>query len=207
MANHVNRKGKEAPGSIVAFGASSIQGFCDYEKGGFVSRFTLWYCQPGNKRRVFNLGIGGNTTIDMARRIEREIGERQPELVIMMLGGNDFPRNNDKNPSVRTSISVYKKNINAIFSACKGRQILFMTSYPVVVEKTGITLETHAKYMNCAREVAQKYKAHIIDVDALLNSKVKYSFMYSDGIHFNAKGHDWLFRLLKSFFKAKWKTM
>lgn len=206
MANHVNTKGYEAPGSIVAFGASSIQGFCDYEMGGFVSRFKLWYCRPENKRRVFNLGIGGNTTSDMARRIKRELEERRPELVIIMLGGNDFPRRNDKNPSIRTTISTYKKNINIIFSVCKKHQILFMTSYPTAPEKTGISLETHVKYMNCAREVAQKHKAYIIDVDALLKSKVKYPFMYSDGIHFNAKGHEWLFRLLKSFFKKKWNT-
>ncbi|MBL8026749.1 MAG: SGNH/GDSL hydrolase family protein [Fibrobacteres bacterium] len=194
----------KAPAVIAGFGASTLQGFCDYSHGGFMTRLQLWYCNEKNKRRVFNLGIGGDTTVDMVRRIKGEIEEREPELVILLLGGNDFPRANDSKPGMRSTLAQYKKNLETMFKTLTGKKILFLTSYAVDTVKTGISYETCCKYMDCAKKVAAKYKADIIDVHALLKYKMKPSFMAPDGVHFNSKGHAWLFGLIKHHLSVRY---
>lgn len=72
-------------GPIVAFGDSLVYG-TGSSGGGFVTMLERRIGRP-----IENLGVPGNTTADGLARIE-EVLEREPSVVILLLGGNDFLR-------------------------------------------------------------------------------------------------------------------
>lgn len=193
----MKKRASSRPLSIAGFGASSVQGFWDLEAMGFLARLQAWCWKQYPKSRVFNLGIGGNTTDAMARRAESEIKERNPDWVIVLLGCNDMPRANDDHPHIRNTIPQYKKNLKRIFAAFKGRNILFLTSFPVDPVRTGIASEQFAEYMEVAKSEALAAGAILLDVYALFKGRVREAFMHPDAVHFNAKGHSWLFEQVK----------
>ncbi|MBI2252217.1 MAG: hypothetical protein HYU63_05700 [Armatimonadetes bacterium] len=78
---NINSKGKV----IVAFGNSITAGF-GIDKSKAFPR--LIEDKLGEK--VINSGISGNTTEDALRRIEKDVLQFEPKIVLVELGGNDF---------------------------------------------------------------------------------------------------------------------
>lgn len=82
---------KEHPATIVCLG-DSITGACD------LSRFIKWpqildamceaACGPG-RVRALNRGVAGNTTAQMLARLERDVLDEHPRIVVLLAGGND----------------------------------------------------------------------------------------------------------------------
>lgn len=75
---------KSQGSTIVAFGDSLVQGVGASEGKDFVSILSTMVGEP-----IINLGISGNTTIDGLNRIDTAL-ERDPKIVILLLGGNDY---------------------------------------------------------------------------------------------------------------------
>lgn len=71
---------------IIAFGDSLIEGVGATTGGDLVSRLETEIGQP-----IVNLGVGGDTTADGLARID-EVTERNPKVVLLLLGGNDAIR-------------------------------------------------------------------------------------------------------------------
>src|SRR3989344_1664180 len=61
------------PKRIAAIGASYCEGKVDPEGGGFVGRLRSWHESFIQDNHVFNLGISGDTTSDMLKRLEKEM--------------------------------------------------------------------------------------------------------------------------------------
>jgi acyl-CoA thioesterase I len=80
-ARAVPRAARDGP--IVAFGDSLVFG-TGSSGGGFVKLLEQKLGQP-----IVNLGVPGNTTADGIARLG-EVTERQPSVVLLLLGGNDF---------------------------------------------------------------------------------------------------------------------
>lgn len=72
-------------GPIIAFGDSLVYG-TGSSGGGFVSLL-----EQGVGRPIENLGVPGDTTADGLERID-EVLDRDPSVVILLLGGNDYLR-------------------------------------------------------------------------------------------------------------------
>lgn len=72
-------------GPIVAFGDSLVYG-TGSSGGGFVKLLEQRIGRP-----IENLGVPGNTTADGLARLD-EVLEREPSVVILLLGGNDYLR-------------------------------------------------------------------------------------------------------------------
>lgn len=68
--------------SLVVIGDS----YTDYSPHTYAT--TLQACLKGV--RVINKGIGGDTSIDVERRLERDVLSLKPDMVYMMIGGNDI---------------------------------------------------------------------------------------------------------------------
>lgn len=45
--------------------------------------------QVGNRHEIINAGVGGNTTINLLRRLGRDVLAQEPDQVLVMVGGND----------------------------------------------------------------------------------------------------------------------
>jgi len=131
--------------------------------------------RQGYEHRVINASISGETTEGGAARIERALGNFNPALIILELGGNDglrgFPANR------------MKGNLDKIISSSK--------SSGAAVVLLGIRIPPNygrrytAAFENVYRELASEYEVPWIEffmADVVLNEEL----MQDDGIHPNA---------------------
>jgi lysophospholipase L1-like esterase len=114
-----------------------------------------------------------------------------PYDLVVVLGCNDMPRANDKFPKNRTDLAEYTKNLDQMFARIKGTRSLFITSFPVSQEKTGVSPETFDQYMTAATEVARRHGYDIWDAYTELLGKAA-PYWAEDGLHFNDAGHQML---------------
>lgn len=78
--------------------------------------------------QVINTGVGGNTTIDLLKRVDKDVISHQPDLTILMVGTNDM-----LNSKKMTSFNDYRDNLRLIVKQLKdnGIEVLLMSSPPV----------------------------------------------------------------------------
>jgi lysophospholipase L1-like esterase len=76
---------------------------------------------------VINAGIGGNNTVDLLARMDKDCLQHQPQLVILMVGTNDM------NSRKYIPLADYEKNLQAMIDAIKKAKskILLMNLLPV----------------------------------------------------------------------------
>lgn len=72
--------------AIVAFGDSLVEGVGSNGGGDFVSILSKSVGEP-----IINMGVAGNTTRDGLARVD-EVLKKNPKIVLLLLGGNDFLR-------------------------------------------------------------------------------------------------------------------
>ena len=63
--------------------------------------------------QVINAGVGGNTTKDLLVRIDRDVIDLNPDLVIVMVGTNDM-----LNSRKMVSYSDYTSNLELLVKKC-----------------------------------------------------------------------------------------
>lgn len=78
---NLDSKGK----TIICFGNSITEGVGASEGNDFPSLLAKKIGRP-----VINAGKGGETTFDALKRIEEDVLQKHPKLVIVELGGNDY---------------------------------------------------------------------------------------------------------------------
>ena len=70
--------------SVIAFGDSLVYGIGSSVGGGFVNLLS-----EDLKVSIINLGVNGDRTKDALRRM-KQITDRNPKVVMVLIGGNDF---------------------------------------------------------------------------------------------------------------------
>jgi len=82
--------------TIVAIGDSIVYGLHDAGgAGGWAGRLgsILGQTYPGQQYRVINAGINGDTSAGVLKRLSRDVVGKNPDLVIVAIGTNDFDYN------------------------------------------------------------------------------------------------------------------
>ncbi|MFD1142030.1 GDSL-type esterase/lipase family protein [Larkinella insperata] len=76
---------------------------------------------------VINAGVGGNNTVDLLARMEKDCLAHRPELTILMVGTNDM------NSKKHVPLPEYEKSLRQIVSALRAArsQVMLMTILPV----------------------------------------------------------------------------
>lgn len=82
---------------------------------------------PSQGPIVINAGIGGNTSLDLLERIEKDCLSHNPELTVLMVGTNDM------NSMKYIPINEFEKNLRRIVGRIleSGSQIVLMNLLPV----------------------------------------------------------------------------
>ncbi|WP_405296617.1 GDSL-type esterase/lipase family protein [Algibacter sp. Ld11] len=121
--------------------------------------------------QVINAGVGGNTTVNLLSRLEKDVLSEKPDLVILMVGTNDMV-----NSRKMISYKTYRKNLKKLVKSIKknGSDMLLMSSPRVdsvyLYERHNKALFTHApnEKLNKTREIvskiARKKKVHFLDI-------------------------------------------
>ncbi len=77
--------------------------------------------------KVINAGVGGNTTRDLLKRIDRDVLEHRPDLVILMVGTNDM-----LNSKKMIGYGEYASNVEVLMKKIKtsGSELVLMSPIP-----------------------------------------------------------------------------
>jgi len=199
---------------ICVFGNSIIWGADDLIKGGWVDRFKIYFKKTGKFNEVFNLGIPGNASTLLLKRIENECKARlkielkNGNIVIIQTGINDsvfFQNEKD----LEISPERFRENIQKLINVAQtfSSKIVFVGLSPVEESKTNpIPWDTNKSYKNehikkyneIIKSVCEENKIYFIEIfDNWMKSD--YKKLLEDGLHPNSEGHQKIFELVKSF--------
>lgn len=153
--------------TIVAFGDSLTEGIGASKEGSYPSQLAII-----TGLNVVNAGISGETTDRGLARFKDVLTQYNPELVILLEGGNDILRNQNQNQT--------KQNLAQMIDIAKQHnvQVLLMG-----VPEKNLFSSVAGFYDELAEEHEVAYMRGVIS-DLLKTKKYK-----SDQIHLNAQGY------------------
>ena len=154
--------------NIICFGNSITKGTGSSEGNDYPSLLSKKL-----NREVINAGVEGDTTEEGLQRIETDVLERNPRLVIIELSGNDFLQG----LAVQTTL----ENLNKMMLMIQQKQAMI-----VLVEVAAGTLGD--RYLSGFKQLAKKRKALLIP--NILKGIFYNPSLKSDEIHPNDVGYD-----------------
>lgn len=147
---------------------------------------------------MVNKGVIGDTSSGILSRFSRDVRKEETSKVIIMCGTNDALL-------YRNMRNVYR-NIEAMISEATKNEITPIILFPPKIIKElaverwdkNIDYDRSENLLNTLKisltELSQEKNVQFIDLSALMPADSKY---YSDGIHFNDLGNDFVFNVLK----------
>jgi acyl-CoA thioesterase-1 len=122
--------------------------------------------------KVVNAGVAGETTAQGLKRLGKVLDQSNPDVVILIEGGNDILRN--------LSVGAAKNNLRNMIMLIKQRNSAVVL---IGVPDKSLFSSSHSMYKELASELELVFDGHII-ADLLRNASLK-----SDMVHFNEKGY------------------
>lgn len=164
--------------------------------------------------QVINAGVGGNTTADVLRRLEKDVLARKPAVVIVQLGINDASAEVWREPpetKPRIDRKQFETNLRSMVRAGRdcGASVILMTPNPTrwtpqlrklygkppyrVDDADGFNVLL-VDYVASVRKVAASEKVPVIDIYAAFEEHGKKAGqsvedLLLDGMHPNDRGH------------------
>ncbi|ABM00833.1 GDSL-type esterase/lipase family protein [Shewanella amazonensis] len=124
---------------------------------------------------VINAGVSGETTTEGLARLAELLDETQPDLLILLEGGNDILRNQDK--------AQLKRNLEAMIREAQGRQVPVLL---IAVPDRKVFLSPLPLY----QELAEQFSLPLLE--DTLPQLLSQSAMKSDTVHLNDAGYQLL---------------
>ena len=153
--------------NIIAFGDSLIEGVGASEGNDFISLLSREIGQP-----IINVGISGNTTRDGLKRIGKDVLSKDPKIVLISLGGNDYLKRVPKDETFENLENIITQIQN------KGAVVLLLGV------RGGILRDNYEKnYRDTAERLGAGYVENILD-DIIGTPSLMY-----DALHPNDTGH------------------
>lgn len=203
---------------ILCFGDSITQGALDTE-GGWADRLKRSLAEreqeePANRYQVYNLGIGGNTSEDLAKRIQHETAAREStdwqDVFVIAIGINDSRFNSDFK-RIEVSLDQYKSNLQQIVGAVQefSAKIYFIGLTPVAEDGAGESVPfKNNEYNNrdveaydkALSEVAKDLRVPKLEIfSQARNDSIFMGSLRIDKLHPDSIGHKWLHKRIESF--------
>ncbi len=204
------------PGGIILFGDSTTALRPGAVKKVYSVRIEEALQSIGSSLRVYNAGIGGNTTRDAVKRLDRDVLAHKPRVIVMQFGINDSAVDVWKNPPAtepRVSLAEYLDNLRHLTAAARnsGAKVILMTTNPIrwtsllrdrygkapydPDSEEGFDAATLAGYNDALRQLAMELELPLVDIRA---AYPKYAIVKGttvdglllDGMHPNDLGHE-----------------
>lgn len=184
-----SRLSTEKPTRIVCFGDSitgvyyhsgSLRAWCD------MLGLALEKAYPNANVKMINAGISGHTTVQALARIEKDVLDRKPHLVVVKFGMNDVARG---------PVDRFKSNMTAIVKQCQDAGAVVVLCTPnSVFENTARPNAKLAEFSKAVRETANEFQIPVVDLfsdwqQLRKQDEFSWSLLMSDAIHPNMNGH------------------
>ncbi|EAT15320.1 arylesterase [Desulfuromonas acetoxidans] len=154
-------------GVIVAFGDSLTVGVGANRSDSYPS-----VLQQLTGRQVINAGISGETTAEGAKRLPEVLADTEPELLILLEGGNDILRNHNLTQTRNHLATMIE------YAQNQGVQVVL-----IAVPEKNLFSEQAPLY----RELAEEYQ--VVLIDDMISDLLRTPSYKSDTIHLNARGY------------------
>lgn len=189
--------------NICVFGDSIVYGGYDPIDGGWVALLRNYFEKKSEgELHTYNLGIGGDTTDGLLKRIENELVAREPEIIVLAIGINDTQYIYSKS-DYRIAVDKFQNNIREIFEIAKKftSKIVFIGLTEVDETKTTpVPWSTDKFYKNERVEIFNKFiegfctenNLKFVNLKNLLSDQD-----LDDGLHPNTDGHRKIFEKVK----------
>ena len=204
---------------IACFGDSLTKGSFDPE-GGWPMRLDRYlrgiYVDEfgGTKHPVFNLGMDGDTTVDILKRIENEITARSKfgkPLTLIQIGANDSSKRKGK---ILVPGEDYASNLRKILELARpiSKDVLLLGLSPCIDEKmnpspwgngeVSFSNKSLIAYDTVAKKIASEMEVDFVDIMAAFKDKDLTLFTY-DGLHLNQVGQQYVADQVKKWVAEK----
>ena len=167
---------------------------------------------PDRRIRVMNLGIGGNTVLDLKARWQTDVLDLKPDWLSVMIGINDVWRQFDRPelPETHIDIARYELELEALITQTRPQLtgLVLMTPFyiePAADEPLRARMDLYGAVV---KKLAAKHDAQFVDVQAAFNHALKHghsSALAWDRIHPGAVGHMIIARAFLQALDFKWK--
>nr|WP_068887832.1 SGNH/GDSL hydrolase family protein [Pedobacter panaciterrae] len=186
------------PKKIIFFGDSITQ--AGVEPGGYVD--LIKKALDPAKYEVIGAGIGGNKVYDLYLRMEDDVLNKKPNLVVIYIGVNDVwhKQSSRTGTDYDKFIKFYQALINKI--QANGAKVVLCTPAVIGEKKNGANEMDGDldKYSGAIRELAAKNSLPLCDLRTIFktynaenNTEDKEKgVLTSDGVHLNEKGNQTL---------------
>ncbi len=187
--------------NICLFDGSATWGEDDRVNGGWV---TLLRNHLAPKHiYTYNLGISGDTTLEMVSRAEAETKMRKPDIIIFSIGLNDSALIAPKH-TPRVSLHQFHNNLTSLLSIGQKftQKVVFIGPTSVIEDKTTPIpwdkekFYTNASALQFSESLKVFCKSHQLMFISITNVLTP-SDIASDGLHPNTAGHQRIFEMVK----------
>ena len=210
------------PGGIVMFGDSTTATRDGAIDKVYSVRVGEALQSVGSTLTVHNAGVGGNTTQEARKRMEKDVLIHKPKVIVMQFGINDsavdvWKKSAPTQP--RVAIKDYEANLRYMIGEAQkhGAKVILMTTNPLrwtsrlremygkppyrPEAEDGFDAPFLASYNDAMRKLAEELKVPLVDVraaypDFAAKHKVTIDKMLLDGMHPNDLGHQLVAELL-----------
>lgn len=203
---------------ILIFGDSITDGSTD-AMGGWADRLKQYFWQQNIKNGfdseyhwVYNLGISGNQTADVLKRIEvesiaRKVNNKNRRVVfVFAIGINDSYLVGKQDPKPSVSNVEFKNNYQKLINFAKQytENVLCLEITPVDETKTSPIYAEYwykndriKEFNKIIRELASKNSATLVQLFDEYINRPHFLQMLDDGLHPNDEGHEWMLNKVK----------
>ena len=194
---------------IVALGDSLVYGYGDLVGGGWVERLRRQWMGRENGHVLYNLGVRGDRTHQVAQRLEGEyryrgeLRNRVPDLIMLSVGVNDSARLRRANGRLFTDFETYQQEIeNLLDEAQQLCPVYFVGMVPVDEAKMPFmdcfyfNHFDQYRYKEVTKKACHYRNIPYLDIfDLWLGRGENYvkSRLINDGLHPNVKGYESLY--------------
>jgi isoamyl acetate esterase len=185
---------------VIFFGDSITE--LAVKPGGYIVRIDS-LCKLENRQDQYEFigaGVGGNKIYDLYLRMEDDVLNKNPDVVIIYIGVNDVWHK--RSMGTGTDADKFEKFYQAVINKIKAKGSKIILCTPAVIgEKTDFSNEQDGdlnKYSNIIREIAKKNGLPLVDLrqifldyNKLNNKENKESGILTvDKVHLNTKGNE-----------------
>ncbi len=205
---------------ILLFGDSIAYGAFDRMESGWAARLRKFIDQKladnDHYFMFYNLGVDGDSTKELLKRMESEIIPRLKEpqtMIIISLGGRDAVTEIATGKTY-TSTLEFEENLKKIIGIARKytTKLLFVgvvgprdesKTHPIEWMPEYASENKYIKKFNgIERRVCKENGVHFIDIFSKFE-KLDYKSLLEDGIHPNSKGHKKVFSMVRSYLVKK----
>jgi lysophospholipase L1-like esterase len=191
---------------------------CNFTGDGWATMLKRDLEAQGLTQEIISAGVGGDTTVDLLARVQRDVLDKKPTVVTLMVGLNDtwrYARDEALNPDKKGSITPpqYETNLRELVAAVKesGARLILCTPSLMGEDprkfddpKDGMNARLNA-YSESVRRIAAEENVQLLDVrraftekEREINTQQAHSgvLTINDGVHLNEKGQRFMADLM-----------